>query len=91
MHTISLPVSFLYENGEEIEKLATAGFENMGGDVFDWKIVEEIFAPQIIADLNLNDFTPNNSKYSEAFLKLKIAAEEIKKELSIVHCQLSIK
>ena len=75
-------VSIIKDNGEEIEKLATAGFENIGGDAFDWKIVEDIFAPQIIADLNLDDFAPNNSKYSEAFLKLKLAAEKIKKELS---------
>lgn len=75
-------VSIIKDNGEEIEKIATAGFENMGGDAFDWKIVEDIFIPQITDDLHLDDFSPNNSKYSEAFLKLKLAAEEIKKELS---------
>ena len=75
-------VSIIRDNGEEVEKLATASLDNLGGNVFDWKIVEDVFMPKILDDLKLDDFNYGNSKYRDAFLKLKLAAEEIKKELS---------
>ncbi len=75
-------VTIIKDNGEEIEKIASAGYENIGGDVFDWKIVDEIFAPVIIDDLGLDSFSRRNPNFSEAFLKLKLAAEKAKKELS---------
>ena len=75
--------SIIKDNGEEIEKLATDGLDNLGGDVFDWKIVDELFAPKIIRDLSLMDFNRSNSKYSDEFSKLKYASEMAKKELSV--------
>lgn len=76
-------VSLIEDNGDEIEKLATTGLDNLGGKTLDWKVVEDIFIPKISMDLNLNDFNLNNSKYSEIFSKLKTAAEKSKKDLSI--------
>lgn len=76
-------VSIIKDNGEEIEKLATDGLDNLGGNIFDWKIVDEIFAPKIIRDLSLNDFNRSNSKYSDQFSELKYASEIAKKELSV--------
>ncbi len=78
-------VSIIKDNGEEIEKLATEGLDNLGGNVFDWKIIDELFAPKIIRDLSLNDFNRSNSKYSQVFSKLKYASEMAKKELSVLN------
>lgn len=66
----------------EIEKIDTAGLDNFGGNVFDWLIVEELFAPKIRIDLNLKEFKKDNVKYFSIFSKLKRAAEDAKKELS---------
>lgn len=76
-------VSIIRDNGEEIEKLATDGLDNLGGNVFDWKIVDELFVPKIIRDLALDDFNRSNSKYLDVFSKLKYASEIAKKELSL--------
>ena len=76
-------VSLIEDNGEEIEKLATVGLDNLGGNTLDWKIVESTFVPKIINDLNLDDFNLNNPKYSKIFSKLKLLAEKSKKDLSL--------
>lgn len=76
-------VTLIRDNGGEIEKLATAGVENIGGNAFDWKIVNDLFKPKVVHDLNLNDFRRDNSKYFKAFAMLKNAAEIAKKELTI--------
>ena len=76
-------VSIIEDNGEEIEKLATEGLDNFGGNTLDWKIVESAFIPKIAGDLNLNDLNLNNQKYIKVFSKLKLFAEKSKKELSI--------
>lgn len=76
-------VSLIKDNNGEIEKIATAGLDNLGGNVFDWAVVEEILVPKIIDDLNLEEFSRDNPKYRKAFAKLKTACEKAKKELSI--------
>ena len=75
-------VTLLRDDGGEIEKLATDGLENFGGNAFDWKIVNDLFRPKIVNDLNLDDFRQENPKYRKTFARLKNLAEEIKKELS---------
>lgn len=75
-------VTLIRDNGSEIEKLATEGIENLGGDAFDWKIVNDLFRPKIAYDLNLDDFRRENPKYLKIFAKLKMAAEKIKKDLT---------
>ena len=76
-------VSLVKDNNGEIEKIATAGLDNLGGNVFDWAVVDEILAPKIVEDLNLDDFGRVNPKYRKAFAKLKTACEKAKKELSV--------
>lgn len=75
-------VSLVNSNGREIEKLATSGEDNLGGKLFDWKIVDDHFTPKIRDDLNLNDFTRDNPKYLKAFALLKNEAEKAKIALS---------
>ncbi len=75
-------VSLIHDNNGEIEKLATDGLENLGGNAFDWKIVNDLFRPKIAYDLNLDDFRRDNSKYGEVFAKLKNAAEVSKINLT---------
>jgi len=75
-------VTLIKDNNGEIEKLATDGLENFGGNSFDWKIVNDLFKPKIVEDLNLGDFRQDNPKYLKVFAKLKNAAETAKKELS---------
>ena len=75
-------VSLVKSNGDEIEKLATSGEDNLGGKLFDWKIVDDYFTPQIKEDLNLNDFSRDNPKYLKVFSLLKNEAEKAKIALS---------
>lgn len=75
-------VSLIKSDNGEMELLATKGLDNMGGNVFDWRIIDEIFAPKIKNDLHLDNFKKNNPKYFNAFSKLKCDAEVAKKELS---------
>lgn len=74
--------SLICDNNGEIEKLATDGLENLGGNAFDWKIVNDLFRPKISYDLNLDDFRRDNPKYLKVFAKLKNAAEVAKKDLT---------
>ena len=75
-------VSLVKANGEEIEKLATSGEDNLGGKLFDWKIVDDYFTPKIIEDLKLNDFRRDNPEYLKVFALLKNGAEKAKIALS---------
>ena len=75
-------VTLIRDNDGEIEKLDTDGLENLGGNSFDWKIVNDLFRPKIAYDLNLDDFRRENPKYKKIFAKLKNLAEKIKKELT---------
>ena len=75
-------VTLIKDNGGEIEKLATDGLENFGGNSIDWKIVNDLFKPKIVNDLKLGDFRRGNPKYLKAFAGLKNAAENAKKQLS---------
>ncbi|WP_298523313.1 Hsp70 family protein [uncultured Methanobrevibacter sp.] len=75
-------VSLIGNNDGEIEKIATAESDDLGGNTFDWQVIEEILAPKIIDDLNLEDFTRINPKYRKIFAKLKAKTENAKMELS---------
>jgi molecular chaperone DnaK (HSP70)/serine/threonine protein kinase len=74
-------VSLIGDNNGEIEKIATEGLENLGGNTFDWKIVNDLFRPKIAYDLNLDDFGRDNPRYYKVFAKLKYLAEMAKKDL----------
>lgn len=74
--------SIIHENNGSIEKIATEGLDNLGGNSFDWKIINDLFRPKISRDLNLDDFRLNNPKYRDVFSKLKNAAELAKKDLT---------
>jgi molecular chaperone DnaK (HSP70) len=74
--------SLIRDNDGEIEKLATDGLDNFGGNAFDWKIVNDLFRPKIIDDLKLDDFRRDNHEYLKAFARLKDAAEAAKKDLT---------
>ena len=76
-------VSLIKDNNCEMEKIATAGLDNLGGNVFDWAIIDEILIPKITDDLGLDDLSRDNPKYRKAFAKLKTACENAKKELSV--------
>lgn len=75
-------VSLIRDNGGELEKIATMGLDNFGGNAIDWKIVEDLFVPRIVEDLDLDDFQRDNPKYQRVFAKLKSNAEISKKNLT---------
>ncbi len=75
-------ITLIRDNNGEIEKLATCGLENFGGNLFDWKIVNDLFKPKIAHDLSLDDFRRDNPKYLKVFAKLRNAAEIAKKDLT---------
>lgn len=75
-------VSLIRSINGECELLATDGLESFGGNSLDWRIVNELFKPKIVQDLNLDDFRNDNPKYISSFVKLKNAAEAIKKDLT---------
>ncbi|MDO5810880.1 MAG: Hsp70 family protein [Methanobrevibacter sp.] len=75
-------VSVIKKDNGRIEKYVTDGLNGIGGNVFDWMIVENAFAPKIINDLHLADFKRDNPKYVKIFSRLKDACEQAKMELS---------
>lgn len=77
-------VTLVNLSNQNIEKIATSGFDNIGGNLFNLKIVEEALVPKIINEFNLQDFTKDNSKYDDEFAKLIVACEHAKMELSDV-------
>ena len=74
-------VSVIKKDNKMIEEYLSSGL-NIGGNAFDWKIVEDIFMPKIINELHLTDFKRDNPKYAKIFSKLKIASEQVKMDLS---------
>lgn len=74
--------TLVHEDNGGIEKVATEGLDNLGGDSFDWKVINDLFRPKIYQDLNLDDFRFNNPKYLDVFSKLKNAVEIAKKDLT---------
>lgn len=75
-------VSIIGNRKGELEKIATDGLDNLGGNSFDWKIVNDLFRPKISGDLNLEDFRRDNPKFTDIFAKLKNAAENAKLDLT---------
>ena len=75
-------VTLIRDNDGEIEMFATAGAENLGGNSFDWRIVNNLFRPKIACDLNLDDFRRDNPKYVKTFARLKNAGEIAKRDLT---------
>ena len=67
---------------EKIENMEDSGLDNIGGILFDWKIVDEIFKKKIIDECKFYDFTRDNPRYKRQFYILKHEAEEAKKRLS---------
>ena len=76
--------TLIHENNGSIEKVATEGLDNLGGNSFDWKVINELFRPKISQDFNLDDFKSSNPKYRDVFSKLKEVAELAKKDLTKV-------
>ena len=66
----------------EIDSLNSIRLDDFGGNAFDWAIVDEIFVPKIAKQLKLEDFRRDNNGYKRIFSKLKVVAENSKKELS---------
>jgi len=60
------------------------GDANLGGELIDWDIVNDIFVPVLMSKYRLNDFNRNNKKWISAFAKMKRAAEDAKIQLSRV-------
>jgi len=58
------------------------GDNDLGGQLLDWSIVNEILIPEITRKFKLTDFRKGNHKYDAAFAKLKAATEEAKIRLS---------
>ncbi len=75
-------VTLLKNNNGEIQKIDTLGVDTIGGNIFDWKIVDELMVPKIIEDLSFDDFRRDNPKYYMEFSQLKKAAENAKIELA---------
>lgn len=74
--------SLVWNNSKSIETIASQSMMNIGGDFFDWEIIENLLAPEIIEDLGLQGFSRDSLKYRDAFLKLKDSCEESKIKLS---------
>lgn len=59
-----------------------AGDPNLGGKLIDWAVVEQLLAPAVAAAFGLPDFTRANPRWRTHFIRLKLAAEEAKIQLS---------
>ena len=75
-------LSLISNNSGNIEIVDSFRLDDFGGNAIDWAIVNRVFVPKIVGDLNLENFNDSNPKYKQIFSKLKIVAENSKKELS---------
>jgi len=62
----------------QIEVINHGGDNRLGGNNLDWEIVNNLFAPKVSKDNNLNNFHRNNKQFKGAFTKLKTEAEKTK-------------
>lgn len=68
---------------EESIRVVNHGGDNfLGGSDIDWAIVEQLLIPQILEHHLLEKFQRGNSRWQQAFAKLKRAAETAKIDLS---------
>ncbi|KWT95153.1 Hsp70 family protein [Candidatus Magnetominusculus xianensis] len=58
------------------------GDNYLGGKLIDWDIVNHLLVPKLMKERKLRDFTLVNPKWTSAFAKLKMQAEESKIRLS---------
>ena len=75
-------VSIMRKNEDEIKNINNQGDAYLGGKLIDWDIVDKVFVPAIVDELDLTDFNRDNEKYIKQFAKLKKAAEMAKTDLS---------
>lgn len=78
----TLSISLIRFGFGEIKNVESIRWDDFGGNSFDWAIVDELFVPKIVKELQLIDFRRDNLKYKKIFSKLKSVAENSKKELS---------
>lgn len=71
--------SLIRNNNGEIEKIDSIGLDNLGGNLFDWGIVDEIFAPEIAKDLNLDDFKKIIQNIKRYFQSLRLLLKFLKR------------
>ncbi|MHB9022609.1 MAG: Hsp70 family protein [Armatimonadota bacterium] len=58
------------------------GDPHLGGKLIDWEIVERLLVPALTSRFNLSGFERSNPRWSAAFAKLKLHAEQAKIRLS---------
>lgn len=75
--------SLIGNNEDELEKIDSVGLENLGGNVFDWAIVDEIFTPKIADDLNLDDFKRAIQNIRRYFQNLNLLRRFLKRIIKI--------
>lgn len=61
-----------------IQVVNHGGDNHLGGKLIDWEIVEQLLVPALVKEHKLTDFRRGNKKWSGAFGKLKLAAEQAK-------------
>lgn len=75
-------VAIVKKIDDEFDIIANVGDESLGGKLIDWDIVDKIFAPAVIEEFGVDDFSRNTEKYGREFAMLKLYAEEAKVNLS---------
>ncbi len=79
----SFDVSVVKKYGDDIMNINSVTDGYLGGKLIDWDIVDKIFVPAVIEDIEgMNDFNRANVIYIKEFARLKRAAEKAKIELS---------
>jgi molecular chaperone DnaK len=65
-----------------IQVVNHGGDNHLGAKLLDWKIVDELLVPALLAQRRLPDFWRGNPRWRGAIAKLKAAAEQAKLQLS---------
>jgi len=75
-------VAIIQVRDGQIQTANHNGDNHLGGKLIDWEIVERLFVPALKKEYVLTDFKRGNPKWTAAFAKLKLHAEEAKIQLS---------
>lgn len=78
----SFSASIIKKTKGTIEIINHVYDNNIGGDFFDWEVVENLLVPYLTRTVQLTEFKRTNPHYRASFAILKRAAEEAKINLS---------
>jgi molecular chaperone DnaK (HSP70) len=75
-------VAIIQVRDGQVQVVNHSGDNQLGGKLIEWEIVEGLFVPALKKEYALTDFKRGNPKWTAAFAKLKLHAEQARIQVS---------